>query len=99
MFRSRPARFVLPLRKTDGLEMNQVTLKNTKARAQSTENGEIYVIPEILCDMGCETPRVHYPKLLGKKYRYFYAISADVDLKSPGTVRYLFLKIESYVLR
>ena len=24
---------------------------------------------------------------LGKKYRYFYAISADVDAENPGTVK------------
>lgn len=44
------------------------------------------VTAQILCDLGCETPRIDYGKRLGRHYRYFYAISADVDLHNPGTV-------------
>lgn len=63
-----------------------MTLGGTEAKAFYTSKGTIRVIPEILCNMGCETPRVNYPRLMGKKYRYFYSISADVDLENPGTV-------------
>ncbi|KAF6214118.1 hypothetical protein GE061_011849 [Apolygus lucorum] len=91
MFRSRPARFVLPLRseKTTG---DLVTLGGTEARAYFSSRGVIRVLPEILCDMGCETPRINYPRYLGRKYRYFYSISADVDLENPGTL----IKVDTY---
>ncbi|XP_059486295.1 carotenoid isomerooxygenase [Neocloeon triangulifer] len=42
--------------------------------------------PEILSNFGCETPRVHMERYLGKPYRYFYAISSDVDMDNPGTI-------------
>ncbi|XP_073993644.1 neither inactivation nor afterpotential B isoform X2 [Rhodnius prolixus] len=85
MFRGRPFRYVLPL-KTKKTEENQVTLPDVKAKAFWTSDGHIYVIPELLCDLGCETPRINYPLHLGVKYRYFYAISSDVDLENPGTL-------------
>ncbi|CAB0000662.1 unnamed protein product, partial [Nesidiocoris tenuis] len=85
LFRSRPVRFVLPLR-THRSSSNLVTLGGTEASAYYTSAGNVRVIPEILCNMGCETPRINYPARLGKKYRYFYSISADVDLEHPGTV-------------
>ncbi|NP_001266310.1 carotenoid isomerooxygenase isoform X2 [Bombyx mandarina] len=44
------------------------------------------VVPTILADLGCETPRIHYDLYNGKPYRYFYAISSDVDAENPGTV-------------
>ncbi|XP_026733290.1 carotenoid isomerooxygenase [Trichoplusia ni] len=40
----------------------------------------------ILADIGCETPRIHYDLHNSKYYRYFYAISSDVDAENPGTV-------------
>lgn len=46
----------------------------------------VFCVPECLCDLGCETPRIHYEQKLGKPYRYFYAISSDVDALNPGTV-------------
>lgn len=42
--------------------------------------------PSRLCNLGCETPRINYGKYLGQSYRYFYAISSDVDANNPGTV-------------
>ncbi|KAJ8721669.1 hypothetical protein PYW07_002444 [Mythimna separata] len=39
-----------------------------------------------IADIGCETPRIHYDLYNGKPYRYFYAISSDVDAENPGTV-------------
>ncbi|XP_026315488.1 carotenoid isomerooxygenase-like isoform X2 [Hyposmocoma kahamanoa] len=38
----------------------------------------------VLVDYGCETPRIHYDLYNGRPYRYFYAISSEVDV-SPGS--------------
>ncbi|KAJ1528837.1 hypothetical protein ONE63_007211 [Megalurothrips usitatus] len=43
------------------------------------------VQPRPLCDLGCETPRLN-PANVSKPYRYFYAISSDVDADNPGTL-------------
>ncbi|KAL1493902.1 hypothetical protein ABEB36_009584 [Hypothenemus hampei] len=89
MFRGRPIRFVLPLNPQSqeiAGDSNLVTLQDTKASAKYLPNGEIYVKPEKLCDLGCETPRIHYERYMGKPYRYFYAINADVDATNPGTI-------------
>ena len=43
--------------------------------------------PEVLCQLGCETPRINYEVYNSRPYRYFYAISSDVDAENPGTVR------------
>lgn len=99
MFRGRPVRFVLPLIEDDDREWleeegNLVTLRNSKARAHIWENDSVFVVPERLCNLGCETPRIHYEKYLGRPYRYFYAISSDVDANNPGTVSDLF-KLEA----
>lgn len=88
MFRGKPLRFVLPLNTTthnDGTE-NLVILSNTEATAYKTKNKLILCKPEILCDLGCETPRINYDEKLGKEYRYFYAISSDVDEENPGAL-------------
>lgn len=45
-------------------------------------DGRILVKPELLCDVGCETPRINVDSHLGKEYRYFYAISCDMDQKT-----------------
>lgn len=65
--------------------VNLVTLQNTQAEAYQGATG-IFVRPEMLCDWGCETPRIYYERHMGKNYRYFYAISSDVDAQNPGTV-------------
>ncbi|XP_017759905.1 PREDICTED: carotenoid isomerooxygenase isoform X1 [Eufriesea mexicana] len=57
-----------------------------RAAAHRLANGNIFVKPELLCDLGCETPRINYEFYLGNEYRYFYAISSDVDLENPGTI-------------
>ncbi|XP_076183038.1 neither inactivation nor afterpotential B isoform X2 [Ptiloglossa arizonensis] len=57
-----------------------------KATAHRLPDGNIFVKPELLCDLGCETPRLSYECYLGREYRYFYAISSDVDLDNPGTI-------------
>lgn len=116
LFRGRPLRFVLPLKKFttkyqyrpythshskthfknggsnikngiyDLLSENLVDLEDTRAQAYRLPNNVIFCKPELLCDLGCETPRINYPTKLGKEYQYFYAISSDVDAENPGTV-------------
>lgn len=65
-----------------------------KPAAHRLLDGRIFVKPELLCDVGCETPRINTNFHLGKEYRYFYAIASDMDLKNPGSVSvfYEFLK-------
>lgn len=87
MFRCRPLRFVLPLIKPKKhlLRTNMVNIPNCAAKAYNVD-GNLNVYPELLADVGCETPRINYEKYLGKKYRYFYAIGTDVDSQFPGKV-------------
>ncbi|XP_075148253.1 neither inactivation nor afterpotential B isoform X2 [Haematobia irritans] len=66
--------------------VNLVNLPNTKAEAYQLDGGPTFVHPELLCDIGCETPRINYEQYLGKYYQYFYAISSDVDAENPGTL-------------
>lgn len=65
---------------------NLVTLKDSNAAAFSMPDGSIFCKPELLCDLGCETPRINYEKNLGMEYQFFYAISSDVDAENPGTL-------------
>lgn len=91
MFRSRPQRFILPIfyQSKSHPTQNMIKLPNTNAKAFNINN-TIHVIPELLCDIGCETPRINYDKCLGKFYRYFYAMSSDVDSQTPGMVIYVY---------
>lgn len=88
MFRGRPIRFALPLLPVNN--EGEIKIENCKARAR-VQGGEILVTPERLCDLGCETPRINYERCLGRCYRYFYAISSDVDANNPGTVGWMVL--------
>ncbi|KAL4715571.1 hypothetical protein ACJJTC_009197 [Scirpophaga incertulas] len=45
-----------------------------------------WVPTSLLADIGCETPRIHYDLYNGRLYRYFYAISSDVDAENPGCI-------------
>ncbi|XP_011701871.1 PREDICTED: carotenoid isomerooxygenase isoform X2 [Wasmannia auropunctata] len=63
-----------------------------KPVAHRLHDGKIFVKPELLCDVGCETPRINTDFHLGKEYRYFYAISCDMDLNNPGTL----IKVDIY---
>lgn len=65
---------------------NLINAKSTNCRAYHLEDGIIFCTPESLCDLGCETPRINDTTFSGKKYRFFYAISSDVDAQIPGTV-------------
>ncbi|ALC46793.1 ninaB [Drosophila busckii] len=69
----------------EGYPVNLVSLSNCSATAYQGPSG-IYLRPEMLCDWGCETPRIYYEQYNGKNYRYFYAISSDVDAQNPGTL-------------
>lgn len=71
MFRSRPLRFILPV--------------NHNNTSENNKTDYFYISPETLCNLGCETPRINSTKI-GNKYRFFYAISSDVDAENPGTV-------------
>ncbi|XP_070494160.1 carotenoid isomerooxygenase-like isoform X2 [Chironomus tepperi] len=71
---------------------NLVKLKNSSASAFSLPDGSVFCKPELLCNLGCETPRIHYEKYLGMDYQYFYAISSDVDADIPGTL----IKVDVY---
>ncbi|XP_020817818.1 carotenoid isomerooxygenase [Drosophila serrata] len=71
--------------KADDNSINLVTLEGSEAEAYRVTNG-IFLRPEMLCNWGCETPRIYYEQYMGKKYRYFYAISSDVDAENPGTL-------------
>ncbi|XP_066996131.2 carotenoid isomerooxygenase [Anabrus simplex] len=92
MFRGRPLRFVFPLTHSREQEKNLVTLKSSDARAFCLPNGQIFAQPELLCSLGCETPRINYDRYMGRPYRYFYAISSDVDLDNPGTL----IKVDTF---
>lgn len=66
---------------------NLVQMRGTTATAFWRSGSElIFCQPERLCDLGCETPRINYEVHMGRLYRYFYAISSDVDAENSGTV-------------
>ncbi|KAL9692872.1 hypothetical protein quinque_012157 [Culex quinquefasciatus] len=65
---------------------NLVTLEGMSATAYIMPDSTIFCKPELLCNLGCETPRIYYEEHLGREYRYFYAISSDVDASNPGTL-------------
>lgn len=71
---------------SESLANNLVKLKDSNASAFSMPDGSIFCKPELLCNMGCETPRINYEKNLGRDYQFFYAISSDVDAENPGTL-------------
>lgn len=65
---------------------NLVKLEESSCRAYRTEDSTVFCVPERLGNIGCETPRINDIKSAGKNYRFFYAISSDVDADIPGTV-------------
>jgi carotenoid isomerooxygenase len=95
-FRGRPQRFVLPTKvpRSAKKTANLVTLRGSRAEAYATRQDAVRVIPEPLCDLGCEVPRINYERVNGKHYNYFYAICSDVDLEQPGTVECTTIKIK-----
>ncbi|KZC05840.1 Beta,beta-carotene 9',10'-oxygenase [Dufourea novaeangliae] len=75
-----------PARTNEDKKNDYRNLLRRKAAAHRLPDGRIFVKPELLCDLGCETPRLNYEYFLGREYRFFYAISSDVDLENPGTL-------------
>lgn len=71
----------------DILGKNLVALKGSRAEAYQLPDSTVYCVPEMLCDVGCETPRINDRLKLGRNYQFFYAISSDVDTLNPGTVK------------
>ncbi|XP_054269655.1 carotenoid isomerooxygenase-like isoform X2 [Macrosteles quadrilineatus] len=92
MFRGRPLRFVLPLAPPVADENTNLVMLTGSVATAWWKNGKITVKPELLCNLGCETPRINYSRYLGRSYRYFYAISSDVDADNPGTL----IKVDTY---
>ncbi|XP_071539885.1 uncharacterized protein [Panulirus ornatus] len=88
MFRGRPKRWVLPLlpNKDAGRHTNLITLPGTQCHARWVKKNVVYIVPEMLANIGCEVPRIHYDEYNGRFYRYFYAICSDVDHPNPGTL-------------
>jgi len=86
LFRGRPQRFVLPLKPQRDSTKNLNRLSYSSSSAQWTKKGSVLIQPEVLCQLGCETPRINYEVYNGRPYRYFYAISSDVDADNPGTL-------------
>lgn len=70
----------------ESMSNNLVKLKGSEAAALSMPDGSIFCKPELLCNLGCETPKINYDKNLGMDYQFFYAISSDVDAENPGTL-------------
>ncbi|XP_011310429.1 carotenoid isomerooxygenase isoform X2 [Fopius arisanus] len=87
LFRARPLRFVLPMTdKINHVESNwRDNIFERRASARRQSDGTVFVEPELICNLGCETPRYN-SRYLGRQYRYFYAISSDVDVENPGTI-------------
>lgn len=86
-FSGRPLRFVIPLNTEE--TVNHVKLPNSLATAEKT--GVVHLKPEKLCDQFCELPRFHYDELLGKKYKYFYAVCFCNDVDATGKVRFIMI--------
>jgi len=94
LFRGRPKRFVLPLKPERGYSGDLNESCNLSASEAywlhpggSNDDNVIVIRPDELCLLGCETPTVNYATYNGRPYRYFYAISSDVDADNPGTVK------------
>lgn len=65
---------------------NLVELENSDCRAYRLEDSTIYCVPERLCELSFETPRIN-ESMDGKSYRFFYAMSVEIDTDMPGAVR------------
>lgn len=90
LFRGKPQRYTLPLKldASKGALENQVTLKGhgSQGKAFLVTKDLVHLAPWLLCQVGCETPTIYYSRFNGRKYRYFYAITSDVDHEYPGTL-------------
>lgn len=66
---------------------NLIQMNKSSCRAYRSDDSIIYCVPERLSELGCETPNINDKIASGKNYRFFYAISSDVDADIPGTVK------------
>lgn len=81
----------MPLKPKKEVLENLNTLDGSSSRAYWQKLGSsIFIESDELCPLGCETPRIYYEQFNGKPYRYFYAISSDVDATYPGAVSPVF---------
>lgn len=69
------------------MNLNSYSYSLSEAYWKDNKETSIFITPDELCPLGCETPQVNYGSYNGKPYRFFYAISSDVDAENPGTVR------------
>ncbi|KAI8505055.1 Beta,beta-carotene 15,15'-monooxygenase [Branchiostoma belcheri] len=78
-------RYVLPLQPTEASDQdNLVSLVDTEATAVLRDDGTVFCTPEKLCPGTVELPRINYDHYNGKKYRFFYGISGQIDLLVKG---------------
>ncbi|XP_071945674.1 beta,beta-carotene 15,15'-dioxygenase-like [Antedon mediterranea] len=70
-------RYVLPLNINSWTprDSNLVTLKNSKATARLQKNGQVYLVPECMSEIGIDMPCINYKKYNAKPYRYAYGTS------------------------
>ena len=76
----------MPLNPTPPYHHDQVKLERSTACAHiiGDNTNTMVVEPDIICDLGCETPAINYENYNGGVYRYFYAITSDVDADNAG---------------
>ncbi|XP_078679875.1 carotenoid-cleaving dioxygenase, mitochondrial-like isoform X2 [Branchiostoma floridae x Branchiostoma belcheri] len=78
-------RYVLPLQPTEASDQdNLVSLVDTEATAVLRDDGTVFCTPEKLCPGTVELPRINYEHYNGKKYRFFYGVSGQIDLLVKG---------------
>jgi carotenoid isomerooxygenase len=66
LFRGRPKRFVMPLNPKQGKEGNLNTYNHSLSEAKWMNGGSsMYIKPDELCPLGCETPQFNYNKYNG----------------------------------
>jgi carotenoid isomerooxygenase len=95
ILKARPLRFVLPFetasndqgRSGKDNKENLVELEKSSASAFALSDGSIFCKPELLCDVGCELPRINYKKHLGRNYQFFYAVCVAGKENSQGLVK------------
>lgn len=57
---------------------NLVKMPQSEARAYSINDSNVFCVPEHLCNVECELPRINEKQSIGKKYKFFYAVTWDV---------------------
>lgn len=60
------------------LNDNLVHLKGSAAKAYSLDDRNVFCVPESLCDLGCETPRINEKMCLGEKRTLFCLFNQQI---------------------